>query len=392
MRHHIVTRLGFMALAFALLPSDAGADQPPLRIGFIQTFSGGFTQAGKASMAAIGTFMKEHGDSVGGRKVEIIQRDDGGAAPDTAKRLAQELIVQDHADILMGLTFSPNAKAVGEISTQAKKLVLINNAAANGILEPNPYLVRFSYTEGQLTAPLADWALKNNIRKVFAIYLDYAPGIDALAGFRSAFTAGGGSMVGEVRVPMGSTDFSAYVQRIRDAKPQAVFAFLTISGAPFLKAWQEAGGDPRTGIKIFATGDLTAESSLPIFGDSGLGVITAMNYSAAHKSELNSRLKRDMHAIDPSVEEPDFGSVATYDIMNAIYKAVGAQHGNVDPDKTLSLIRGMKLESARGPIQIDPQTRDIVQNIYIRRVDKVDGRYQNTEIATYPMVHDPLEH
>jgi branched-chain amino acid transport system substrate-binding protein len=387
----IVVAVAVAVAAVALFAvRDARADAPPLKVGLIATFSGGFTQAAKTSDAAIAAFVKEHGDTVAGRKLVIIRRDDGGNAPDTAKRLAQELIISDHVDFLMGLTFSPNAKAVGDISTSAKMPVFITNAASNGILEPNPYMARFSYTEGQLTVPLAQWALKNNIKSVYAIYLDYATGIDAAAGFQNAFTAGGGKIAGEVRVPLSAQDYSAYVQRIKDAHPQAVFAFLTVSGGPFLKAWDAAGG-AQSGIKILATGDLTAESTLPALGDSALGVITAMNYSATHDSPLNRQLTRDMHAADPSIDTPDFGSVATYDVLQAIYKVVGAQNGTLDPDKTMALVKGMKLESPRGPIQIDAQTRDIIQNIYIRRVDKVDGKYQNTEIATYPLVRDPIE-
>jgi branched-chain amino acid transport system substrate-binding protein len=191
-------------------------------------------------------------------------------------------------------------------------------------------------------------------------------------------------------VPLNAQDFAPYVQRIKEAHPQAVFAFLSTSAGPFLKAWSAAGG-PATGTKILATGEFTIESSLPVYGDGALGVITAMNYAGSHNSPLNKQLTRDMHAVDPSIDEPSFADVATYDVLSAIYKAVAAQKGNLDPDKTMQLVRGMKIDSARGPITIDPQTRDIVQNIYIRRVDKVDGKYQNTEIATYPNVRDPLE-
>jgi branched-chain amino acid transport system substrate-binding protein len=390
----MMTRNVFFAISAGvvalLVTRGAGADQPPLKIGMVSTLSGNFTQAAKSGDAAIAAFFKAHGDTVAGRKVQIIKRDDGGNAPDTAKRLAQELIVSEHVDFLMGLVFSPNAKAVGDVSTSAKKPTFITNAAANGILEPNPYMVRFSYTEGQLTTPLAQWALKNNVKNVYTLILDYATGIDAAAGFESVFTAGGGKVLGQVRVPLNAQDFSPYVQRIKDAHPQAIFAFLSVSGAPFLKAWDAAGG-PATGIKILATGDMTNETNLPTFGDAGLGIITSMNYAASHNSPLNKRLARDMRAADPSLDGPDFASVATYDVLQAIYKVVEAQKGNVDPDKTMQLVRGMKIESARGPIVIDPQTRDVVQNIYIRRVEKVDGKYQNTEIATYPNVRDPLE-
>jgi branched-chain amino acid transport system substrate-binding protein len=378
------------AAVAALVTRAAGADQPPLKIGMVSTISGNFTAAGKSADAAIAAFFKEHGDSVAGRKVIVIKRDDGGNAPDTAKRLAQELIVSEHVDFLMGLVFSPNAKAVGDVSTSAKKPTFITNAASNGILEGNPYMARFSYTEGQLTTPLAQWALKNNIKNVYTIVLDYATGIDAASGFESVFTAGGGKILGDVHVPLNSQDFSPYVQRIKDAHPQAVFAFLSVSGGPFLKAWDAAGG-PATGTKLLATGDMAIETSLPSYGDAGLGLITSMNYAASHNSPLNKQLTRDMRAADPTLDGPDFGSVATYDVMAAIYKVVAAQNGNVDPDKTMQLVRGMKIDSPRGPITIDPQTRDVVQNIYIRRVDKVDGKYQNTEIATYPNVHDPIE-
>jgi branched-chain amino acid transport system substrate-binding protein len=373
-----------------LVTGAAGADAPPLKIGLVATLSGNFTQAGKTGDAAIAAFFKEHGDTVAGRKVIVIKRDDGGNAPDTAKRLAQELIVSEHVDFLMGLVYSPNAKAVGDVSTGAKKPTFITNAASNGILEPNPYMARFSYTEGQLTTPLAQWALKSNIKSVYTIVLDYATGIDAAAGFSSVFTGGGGKVLGEVRVPINAQDYAPYVQRIKDAHPQAIFAFLSVSAAPFLKAWDAAGG-PASGIKILATGDLTNETMLPAYGDAALGVITSMNYAASHNSPLNKQLTRDMRAADPSLDGPDFASVATYDVMQAIYKVVEVQKGNVDPDKTMALVRGLKIESPRGPIQIDPQTRDIVQNIYIRRVEKVDGKYQNTEIATYPNVRDPIE-
>ncbi len=390
MKRAFVSGLAAVAAAVLIAPT-AGADAPSLKIGLVSTLSGNFTEAGKTGDAAMAAFFKEHGDTVAGRKVVIIKRDDGGNAPDTAKRLAQELIVSEHVDFLMGLVFSPNAKAVGDVSTSAKMPTFITNAASNGILENNPYMARFSYTEGELTQPLAQWALKNNIKSVYTIVLDYATGIDAASGFESVYTAGGGKVVGNVHVPLNAQDFAPYVQRIKEAHPQAVFAFLSTSAGPFLKAWSAAGG-PATGAKILATGEFTIESSLPVYGDGALGVITAMNYAGSHNSPLNKQLARDMHAVDPSIDEPSFADVATYDVLSAIYKAVAAQKGNLDPEKTMALVRGMKIESARGPIMIDPQTRDIVQNIYIRRVDKVDGKYQNTEIATYPNVRDPLEH
>ncbi len=193
-------------------------------------------------------------------------------------------------------------------------------------------MARFSYTEGELTQPLAQWALKNNIKNVYTIVLDYATGIDAASGFESVYTAGGGKVLGDSHVPLNAQDFAPYVQRIKEAHPQAVFAFLSTSAGPFLKAWSAAGG-PATGAKILATGEFSIESSLPSYGDAALGVITAMNYAGSHNSPLNKQLARDMHAVDSSIDAPNFADVATYDVMSAIYKAVAAQKGTLDPDK-----------------------------------------------------------
>jgi branched-chain amino acid transport system substrate-binding protein len=372
-----------------LAPHLAAADQPPLRIGFVSTFSGFFTEEGQAADAAIAAFFKEHGDTVAGRKVEIIKRDDGGlAAPETARRQAQELIINEHVDFLMGLISTPNARAVGEVSTSAKKPTFFLNGGY-GLLENKPYTARFGYAQAQLIYPLADWALKNNIKNVALIYLDFSSGHDTASAFTTAFTAGGGKISGDVPVPSNATDFSAYIQRLRDSKPQAVFLFLTSQSPEFLKQWHNAVGS-NSPIKLLATAE-TNELELPVLGDDALGIYTAQNYSAAHPSKLNREFSADLHAANPAIPSPDFYTVATYDALQAIYKVTAAQHGVIDPDKTMALVRGMSFESPRGPIRIDPQTRDIIQNIYIRRVDKVRGVLQNTEIATYPHVKDPLE-
>ena len=378
------------SVVLLLVSIASAADQPPIRIGIIYRFSGGGPPMGKSLDAAIAAYQALHGDTVAGRKIEFIRRDDGGVAPDVARRLAQELIVGEKVDALYGLLFTPNAIAVGSVSTAAKMPVFVTNAATSELLPTNPYMVRFSLTETQVAAPLAQWAAKNSIKTVYTIYLDYGAGHEANDAFKRAFTANGGKIVGEIAAPLSTETYDPYVQRIKDAKPQAVFVFLTVSGGPFLKAWVSAGG-PQSGMKILGTGDMTNEANLPGLGDGALGVITSMNYSASHSSPLNAQLTRDMHAADPSVEVPDFGAVATYDALQAIYKVVAAQNGGSDPDKAMATLKGMKFESPRGPIQIDPQTRDIIENIYIRRVDKVGDRYQNTEIATFPNVKDPLE-
>jgi len=386
----VVAKLALVMCACAalVLPRSAGADQPPLRVGFVSTFSRPFTEQGEAAKAAIAAFIKEHGDSVAGRKLDVIIRDDGGLAPETAQRLAQELIAGDHVDFLMGSIYAPNEKALGAVSTAAKTPAFFVNGGY-GILEGNPYTARFAFAQGQLIYPLAEWALKNGLKNVYMLYLNFGPGIDSATSFKTAFTAGGGKIAGDEAVPVDTTDFSASIQHIRDAKPQAVFIFLISQGTPFIKQWHSSGA-AQSGIKILA-GIETNELALPVLGDDAIGIYSAANYTVAHASTLNTDFKRDMHAADPSIPSPDFYDVAVYDALQAIYKVTAAQNGALDPDKTMALVRALKFESPRGPIEIDPQTRDVVQNIDIRRVDKVNGALQNTPIATYPHVRDPLE-
>jgi branched-chain amino acid transport system substrate-binding protein len=379
--------LAIFACGTLALPRSAGADQPPLRVGFGSTFSHLFTEQGHAADAAIAAFIKEHGDTVAGRKLEIIKRDDGGLSPETAQRLAQELVVNEHVDFLMGAIYSPNEKAMGSVSTAAKKPLFYVNGGY-GILEGNPYTARVGFGQGQLIFPLADWALKNKIKTVSMLYLNFSSGHDAATIFKNGFVAGGGKIVGDEAVPIDTTDFSASIQHIRDEKPDAVFIFITSQGNQFIKQWHTSGGG-QTGIKILA-GVETNEIALPVAGDDAIGIYSTSNYTVSHRSKLNDTFKRDFHTADPSVPSTDFYSVAVYDALQAIYKVTAAQNGVIDPDRTIAIAKTLKFESPRGPIEIDPVTRDILQNIYIRRVDKINGALVNTEIAVYPRVKDPL--
>jgi branched-chain amino acid transport system substrate-binding protein len=382
--------LALLACSFAPV-AVAHADQPPIKVGFITSYSGSTAAASHVADAAIAAFMAQHGDTVAGRKVIVIKRDDTGPHPEVAKRLAQELVVQDKVDFLAGIIYSPNAVAVGDISAQSKTPFLVMNATQSKLTHADPYMARFSLTLPQLSAPLAKWALQNHITSAYSVVLDYAPGIDAATAFARAFTAGGGKMVGDVRVPLTNPDFSGYIQRVKDAKPQAVFAFVNAAGGggAFLKAFADAGL-AQAGVKILATPDLVLESFLPTYGDLVDGVISAGNYSADHDSALNRAFVRAIATADADAS-PDYNSVATYDIFTAIYKVADEQKGALDPDKTMALLRGMSFESPRGPIEIDPVNRDIVQTVYIRRTEKRAGKYVNVEIAAFPRSTDPLD-
>jgi branched-chain amino acid transport system substrate-binding protein len=379
-----------LALAglFVLTAGGAGAQSTPLRIGMVYSYTGSSADAGPVVDAAMNAWLAQHKGLIGGRKVEIIKRDDTGVAPDVAKRLATELVVQNKVDFLVGAIYTPNAIAMSGVAAQSKTPYCMINAAGEGILAKAPYSTRMGVTMPQITVPLAKWALKNGVKTVYNVLADYKPGLDGGKAFADTFVAGGGKMVGEVRVPVNNTEFSAYLQRVKDAKPDAVFVFVG-AGTPavaFFKTFHQAGLD-KMGIRILASGDALEEDALPQMGDEPAGVINSLNYSEVHPSRLNREFVKAFHAADGSKKlEPNFFAVAAYDCMSAIDKAVVAQKGSLEPEKTMAIWSGMKLESPRGPIEIDAATRDITQNMYMRKVEKVGGKYEDVEFATTPMV------
>jgi branched-chain amino acid transport system substrate-binding protein len=385
--------VALVAVALAPVPgtSVSAADLPPLKIGFVASYSGDAAEQGKILDTAMAAFLKTHGTVVAGRKIEILKRDDTGIAPDVARRLAQELIVQDKVDLLMGIVYTPNAIAVAGVSTAAKVPFLLVNASTSNIIAKAPYTTRYGMTTPQVTLPLAQWALKTGYKTAYAVFQDYGPGLDAGKSFTESFTAGGGKMLGEVRVPITNADYNAYLQRVKDAKPDVVFVFdnATSGGPQFLKAYRELGLD-KAGIKLISLGALVDETNLPATGDAAIGVISSFDYSATHNSKTNRDFVRAFKEIEPKLE-PDFVAVAVWDAMTAAYKVIASQGGKIDVDKTMELLKGMKFESPRGPIMIDPDTRDIIQNVYLRRTEKINGKLVNTEFATIPMVKDPYE-
>jgi branched-chain amino acid transport system substrate-binding protein len=386
----MTVKLALIAAAVVMGAAAAHAAEPPLKIGVVSSYTGPSAMNGKALDNALDLYMKQHGDSVAGRKIELIKRDTGGPAPDLVKREVQELIVRDKVDLIIGLDYTPNVLAAGPVSTQAKMPILVVNGATAGIIAKAPYMARFGFTTGQIAAPLGQWAWKQGIKSTVVMYADYGPGIDAGTFYKRAYTEAGGKVADEVKMPLQNPDFSAYIQRIKDAKPDAVFVFLP-SGAEsnaFLKAYKDAGLF-EAGIKLLATGDLTDEPSLDSIGDAAIGMITSYDYSDAHDSPMNKAFVKGIKEVGGPDARPDFFSVAGWDAMHAVYDLVKAQNGKLNPDKTMELIKKVKFESPRGPIMIDPETRDIIQNVYIRRVEKRDGHLYNVEIDTIPMVKSP---
>jgi branched-chain amino acid transport system substrate-binding protein len=373
---------------FALAAGPALADDSTIKIGIITEMSGPFADFGRHIVNGAKAYIKEHGDTVAGKKIVLVIKDTTGPAPEVAKRLAQELIVKDKVDFLAGFGLTPNALAVAPIITEAKMPTIIMNAATSIITTKSPYFARVSLTLPQVTEPMAQWAFKNGYRKVYTLVADYGPGHDAETSFKKVFTKLGGEVVGEARVPLKNPEFGPYIQRIKDSKPQAMFVFVTPGEMPvaLMKAYRERGL-AKAGIRLLSTGDVMEDGVQDALGDNALGMISTHQYSAAHKSPENKAFLAAYAKIDSA--RPNFMSVGGYDGMAAIYQVIKKLNGKIDGDKAMAVLKGMKLSSPRGPIQIDPVTRDIVQNVYVREVKKVSGHYYNVEFETFNAVKDP---
>lgn len=375
-----VAAVGLLACSATTQAQDA------VKIGLILPMTGGQASTGKQIDNAIKLYMQKNGDTVAGKKVEIILKDDA-ALPDNTKRLAQELIVNDKVNIIAGFGVTPAALAAAPLATQAKVPEIVMAAGTSIITERSPYIVRTSFTLPQSSTIIGDWAVKNGIKKVATLTSDYAPGNDALASFKEHFTAGGGEVVEEVKVPLANPDFAPFLQRMKDSKPDAVFVFVPAGqGGNFMKQFAERGLD-KSGIKVIGPGDVMDDDLLSGMGDAALGAVTAHIYSAAHPSAMNKEFVASYKKAFGT--RPGFMAVSGYDGIHLVYEALKKTGGKADGDSLIAAMKGMAWESPRGPISIDPETRDIVQNVYIRKVEKVDGEPYNIEFATFENVKDP---
>ncbi|MCZ7643413.1 MAG: ABC transporter substrate-binding protein [Pseudorhodoplanes sp.] len=371
----------------ALAAGHAGA-QETVKVGLIVSMTGQQASTGKQIKAAVELYQKQNGDAVAGKKVQVILRD-SGSVPDNTKRLAQELIVNDKVNIIAGFEITPAALAVAPLATEAKVPAVVMAAGTSIITERSPYIVRTSFTVPQSCVIIADWAVKNGIKKVVTIVSDYAPGFDAEKSFSERFTAAGGQIAQAIRIPLANPDFAPFLQRAADAKPDAIFIFVPSGqGGTFMKQYTERGLD-KAGIKLIGPGDVTDDDLLPNMGDAAIGTVTAHFYSADHNSPKN---KAFVEAFTKAAGfRPNFMALGGYDGMHLIYEALKKTGGKADGDSLITAMKGMKWESPRGPIQIDPETRDIIQNIYIRKVEKKAGSLYNVEFATFEAVKDPVK-
>jgi branched-chain amino acid transport system substrate-binding protein len=378
-----------LALVFGALVGARAADaQDSVKIGIIMPYSGQFADTATQMDNGIKLYMKQNGDSAGKLKIELIRKDNGGIAPDVSKRLAQEVIVRDHADLLGGFVLTPNALAAADVSAEAKKFMVVMNAATSIITTKSPYIARTSVTTPQLNHTLGIWAAKQGIKRIYTMVSDYGPGIDAETWFQKGFKDGGGEIVGSVRFPVANPDFSAFVQRAKDSNPDAIYIWVPGGAQPAAigKALAERGIDTSK-TKILGQDALTAESALKSMGDASLGIITVANYDYNLDTPLNKAFVKAYN--DEFHRNPDFFTVGGYDGMHLIYATLQKTGGKTDGDALIAAAKGMAWDSPRGPMSIDPQTRDVVQTVHIFKVEKVGGELRNVEIDNVPNVKDP---
>ncbi|MBZ0145989.1 MAG: ABC transporter substrate-binding protein [Pseudorhodoplanes sp.] len=379
--------MGWLVAAVATFASGGALAADTVKVGLIMTMTGQQTAVGKQVVAAARLYMQQHGDTVAGKKIELIVRDDAGNAENT-KRLARELVVNDKVTFLAGMGLTPLAFAAAPVATEAKIPLIDMVAAASVITEKSPYIVRVSFTLPQHSVAIADWAAKNGSKKAVTLVTDYAPGVDAETFFKARFAEAGGTIVDSIRVPLMSPDFAPFLQRVRDAAPDTIFVFIPAGKAgAFVRQFVERGLD-KTGIKLVGVADVTDDDELNGMGDNIIGTVTSGNYSAAHPSALNKAYVAAFKKANNGLR-PNFISLGGYDGMHVIYEALKKTKGSTDGDALVNAMKGMAWESPRGPVSIDPDTRDIVQNIYIRRVEKVNGELYNIEFTSYDKMKDP---
>jgi branched-chain amino acid transport system substrate-binding protein len=384
-------RMFLSASALAVLALSSAtvlAQDNKFKIGLILPMTGQQASTGRQIEAAAKLYMAQHGDMVAGKKVELIVKDDT-SVPDVTKRLAQELIVNDKVNVLAGFGITPSAFATAPLATQSKTPMVVMAAGTSSITQSSPYIVRTSFTLAQSSVTMADWAAgRGGMKKVVTLVSDYGPGIDAEKFFKDRFVFDGGTVVDSLRVPMRNPDFAPFLQKVRDANPQGLFVFVPSgAGAAVMKQFLERGMD-KAGIQLIGPGDITDDDQLNDMGDGAIGVVTAHFYSAAHPSAMNKKFVEAFKKANKGMR-PNFMAVGGYDGMQVIYEALKNSKGQGGGDGLLAAMKGQVFESPRGPMFIDAQTRDVVHNIYLRKVQKVGGELHNVEFDVIKDVKDP---
>ena len=373
------------AAAMALATGSALAQDNTVKIGLVLPMTGQQASTGRQIDAAVKLWLAQNGNKAGGKTVEVILKDDA-SLPDTTRRLAQELVVNDKVAVLAGFGITPSAMATAPIATQSKTPMVVMAAATSAITEASPFIVRTSFTLPQAAVGMAEWAAKNKVKRVVTLVADYGPGFDAEKYFVDRFKLNSGQVLESLRTPLRAPDFAPVLQKVRDAAPDALFVFLPSGqGAQFMKQFAERGLD-KAGIKLIATGDVTDDDQLNAMGDVALGVVNAHHYSAAHNSPTNKKFVAAFEAANKF--RPNFMAVGGYDGMRVIYNALNASKG-ASGQALLDAMKGQLFESPRGQMLIDAQTRDVVHDMHIRKVERVNGELFNVEFDAIKAMKDP---
>lgn len=371
----------------AVFGGPAAAQSDTFKVGLVLPMTGAFASIGKQSLLGAQLYVAQHGDRIAGKKLELIVKDDA-STPDVTRRLTQELLANERVNVLSGFLLTSSALAAAPLATQSKTPLITWAGASVAVTQSSPYVVRSSFTLGQVALGIADWAPQNGIKRVITLVSDYSPGLEAEKYFSERFSFNGGTVLESIRVPVRNPDFAPFLQRVREAKPDAIFVFVPAGvNSALMKQFVERGLD-KAGIRLIGTGDITDDDILGSIGDAALGVVTSHHYSVAHNSALNKKFVEAFRKANNGLR-PNFMAVAAYDGMKMVYEAATKAKGVPGGEALLDGLKGLMFESPRGTMLIDAQTRGVIQDVYVRRVEKVNGELYNVEFSTIRSVKDP---
>jgi branched-chain amino acid transport system substrate-binding protein len=377
--------LGAAVVAISIATVASASGQGTVKVGMVMPMTGPLAAAGQQVIAGARLYIKQHGDRVAGKQIELIVRDDASSG-ETGKRLIQELVVNDKVDVIGG-GLTADLIPSAPLLTEAQKPTVIMLSSTTAVVDKSPFFVRTSCTLAQSSAIMADWAVKKRLSKAVTLVTEFAPGLEAEETFTDNYKAAGGQVVEAIRVPLRAPDFAPFLQRVKDASPQALFVFIpSTQAAVFAKQFVERGLD-KAGITLIGPGDLSDDEALQNMGDAMLGTVTAHFYSASHASALNKAFTEAYQ--QEAKARANFMAVSGYDGMHLIYEALKKTGGSAEGKTLVAAMKGMSWESPRGPMSIDHDSGDVVHNIYIRKVEKAAGELRNIEFETFGNVRDP---
>jgi branched-chain amino acid transport system substrate-binding protein len=379
--------LGGILVVAATIFCSAASAQEKIKIGVIADFTGPFAMSGTMLRQGMETYLSAVGTKVGGKEIELIWRDVGNQNPVAAKQAAEELIVHDKVSILAGFDLTPQVAAVAAVANQAKIPTVIEIPSTPSLMKMSPYFLRVSNNMQSTVWPGADWAAKNGKKRAYIAVSDYAPGHEVQATFKRKFTELGGEIVGEDRIPLNTVDYAPFAERVARSNADVVQVFIPPGPAAvsFTRGLLTQGVRDK-GTIVMGVGE-TDEAFLPSYDDSVIGIYSSFHYSRVIDSKENQQFKQQLAAKFGDGVAADAFVVQGYDGMHAVLRMIETQAGKpFDATAAVEAMKGYTWNGPRGPMVIDADNRDIVENMYIRRVERVNGKLENVIVETYPAV------